>query len=111
MAIQSTTQIRKALQTQFPTYDVVESFSDGPALQQLHTFAVASVVVAPHTAGLSGMIVSPLHTPVLEIGPPTCSSGYMHLAVKVSAIEENVRKMISYLLGFGVSLSPRAGVV
>lgn len=94
MATQSTPQIRKALQTQFPKYDVVESFSDGPALQQLHTFAVASLIVAPHTAGLSAMIVSPLNTPVLEIGPPRCSSGYMHLAVKVSAIEEDVRKVV-----------------
>ncbi|CAM9847789.1 unnamed protein product [Ectocarpus sp. 4 AP-2014] len=79
-------QIRKALQTQFPKYDVVESFSDGPALQQLHTFAVASLIVAPHTAGLSAMIVSPLNTPVLEIGPPRCSSGYMHLAVKLQHV-------------------------
>ncbi|CAM9358222.1 unnamed protein product, partial [Ectocarpus sp. 6 AP-2014] len=79
-------QIRKALQTKFPKYDVVESFSDGPALQQLHTFAVASLIVAPHTAGLSAMIVSPLNTPVLEIGPPTCSSGYMHLAVKLQHV-------------------------
>ncbi|CBN76523.1 conserved unknown protein [Ectocarpus siliculosus] len=79
-------QIRKALQTKFPKYDVVESFSDSPALQQLHTFAVASLIVAPHTAGLSAMIVSPLNTPVLEIGPPTCSSGYMHLAVKLQHV-------------------------
>ncbi|CAM9189656.1 unnamed protein product, partial [Ectocarpus sp. 8 AP-2014] len=79
-------QIRKSLQTKFPNYDVVESFSDGPALQQLHTFAVASLIVAPHTTGLSAMIVSPLNTPVLEIGPPTCSSGYMHLAVKLQHV-------------------------
>ncbi|CAM9433421.1 unnamed protein product [Ectocarpus sp. 12 AP-2014] len=91
-------QIRKALQTQFPKYDVVESFSDGPALQQLHTFAVASLIVAPHTAGLSAMIVSPLNTPVLEIGPPRCSSGYMHLAVKL-------RHVYARHLGFSDTMS------
>lgn len=56
----------------------------GPIASQLKLFATASLIVAPHGAGLSNMMVSPLHTPVLEIGPPECSSCYLHLAVKVS---------------------------
>lgn len=62
---------------------MVESFSHGSVMEQLRAFATAAVIVAPHTAGLSSMIVSPLHTPVLEIGPPGCSAAYMQLALKV----------------------------
>ena len=76
-------EIREALKRNFPAYDVVEFLGKGPILEQLQEFATASLIVAPHGAGLANMIVSPLHTPVLEIGPPGCSICYMHLAIKV----------------------------
>lgn len=63
---------------------MVEFFGHGSVAEQLRVFATASIIVAPHTAALSSMIVSPLHTPVLEIGPPACPSGYMQLAIKVN---------------------------
>ncbi|CAM9436075.1 unnamed protein product, partial [Hapterophycus canaliculatus] len=75
--------ISKALTEEFPSYDVVEFLGTGPVASQLELFATASLIVAPHGAGLSNIMVSPLHTPVLEIGPPECSSCYIHLAVKV----------------------------
>lgn len=77
-------KVRDALKQEFPSYDVVEFLGTGPILEQLKTFATASLIVAPHGAGLSNMVVSPLHTPVLEIGPLGCSPCYVHLAMKVN---------------------------
>lgn len=74
----------EALKDRFPTHDVVEFLGEGPILQQLELFATASLIIAPHGAGISNIIVSPLHTPVLEIGPPSCSMCYVHLTLKVS---------------------------
>ena len=76
-------KIREALELNFPSYDVVEFLGQGPILQQLQEFATASLIVGPHGAGLTNMIVSPLHTPVLEIGPLQCPVCYLHLAIKV----------------------------
>ncbi|CAM9450994.1 unnamed protein product, partial [Ectocarpus sp. 4 AP-2014] len=76
-------QVREALKAEFPTFDIVEFWGIGPIMSQLKLFAAASLIVAPHGAGLSNMVVSSLHTPVLEIGPPICAACYMHLAVKV----------------------------
>lgn len=77
--------MRDALKQEFFSYDVVEFWGTGPILAQLKTFATASLIVAPHGAGLSNMVVSPLHTPVLEIGPLGCSACYVHLAMKVTS--------------------------
>ena len=79
------TQVRDALKQEFPSHDVVEFVGTGPIPAQLKTFATASLIVAPHGAGLSNMVVSPLHTPVLEIGPLGCPSCYTHLAIKVTS--------------------------
>ncbi|CAM9126955.1 unnamed protein product [Ectocarpus sp. 4 AP-2014] len=79
-------KVREALRQNFPSYDIVEFFGTGPILSQLQTFATASLIVAPHGAGLSNMVVSPLHTPILEIGPPECSACYLNLAVKLQHI-------------------------
>lgn len=76
-------KVREALELTFPSYDVVEFLGEGPILEQLQQFATASLIVAPHGAGLANMMVSPLHTPVLEIGPPGCPMCYVHLAIKV----------------------------
>lgn len=76
-------QVRNALQDAFPEFDVVEFLGDGSILSQLETFATASMVVGPHGAGFSNIVVSPLHTPVLEIGPIQCPTCYLNLAVKV----------------------------
>ncbi|CAM9726147.1 unnamed protein product, partial [Hapterophycus canaliculatus] len=38
-------QVREALEAQFPTHDVVQSFSHGPVLEQLRVFATAAVIV------------------------------------------------------------------
>lgn len=76
-------QVREALKHNFPAFDVVEFLGTGPIRSQLETFATASVVVAPHGAGLSNIIVSRLHTPILEIGPITCPPCFLNLAVKV----------------------------
>lgn len=76
-------QVRDALQQEFPSYDVVEFFGVGSIVSQLRLFAAASLVVAPHGAGLSNIMVSPRHTPVLEIAPPACTACYIHLALKV----------------------------
>lgn len=45
------------------------------------------MIVAPHGAGLSNMVVSPLHTPVLEIGPGICPTCFLQLALKVSVLQ------------------------
>ncbi|CAN0214375.1 unnamed protein product, partial [Ectocarpus fasciculatus] len=84
--LKNNNQVREALRQNFPSYDIVEFLGTGPILSQLQTFATASLIVAPHGAGLSNMIVSPLHTPILEIGPPECSACYLHLAVKLQHI-------------------------
>lgn len=81
---------------------MVEFEGQGPILQQLQKFATASLIVAPHGAGLSNIMVSPLHTPVLEIGPSGCSICYMHLAVKVSAhLMLYVDRSVGWVGGFG----------
>lgn len=41
------------------------------------------MIVGPHGAGLSNMVVSPLHTMILEIGPIDCPACYVTLAIKV----------------------------
>lgn len=74
------------MEQNLPSYDIVEFLGTGPVLSQLQTFATASLVVAPHGAGLANMIVSSLHTPVLEIGPPDCSTCFLHLALKVTSL-------------------------
>lgn len=79
-------QVREALKRRFPTHEVKEFLGHGPISEQLKNFAQASLIVAPHGAGLSNVMVSPLHTPVLEIAPPSCSICYIHLVVKVLAL-------------------------
>lgn len=76
-------QVRAALQQSFPSFEVVEFRGDGTIVSQLEAFATASVVVGPHGAGLSNTVVSSLHTPVLEIAPISCSTCFLHLAIKV----------------------------
>lgn len=65
---------------------MVEFTGDGTVVSQLEAFATASVVVGPHGAGLSNIVVSSLHTPVLEIGPISCSTCFLHLAIKVELL-------------------------
>ncbi|CBJ29237.1 conserved unknown protein [Ectocarpus siliculosus] len=79
-------KVREALKEEFPTFDIVEFLGIGSIMSQLKLFATASLIVAPHGAGLSNMVVSSLHTPVLEIGPPICAACFMHLAVKLQHI-------------------------
>lgn len=81
-------QVRDALKQEFPSHDVVEFFGVGSTVAQLELFATASVVVAPHGAGLSNILVSPRHTTVLEIAPPACTACYIHLALKVTGVCE-----------------------
>lgn len=76
-------KVRDALKQEFPSYDVKQFLGTGPIMSQLKLFATASLIVGPHGAGLSNIVVSPLHTPVLEIGPADCTTCYVHLAVKV----------------------------
>lgn len=76
-------KVHEALKQDFPDHDIVEFRGNGTIIRQLQLFATASIIVAPHGAGLSNMVVSPLHTPVLEIGSPDCSACYLHLALKV----------------------------
>eukprot|EP00752_Nemacystus_decipiens_P013073 g11562.t1 len=78
--------VRTALQQSFPSFEVVEFTGEGTVVSQLETFATASVVIGPHGAGLSNIVVSPLHTPVLEIGPISCSTCFLHLAIKLQHI-------------------------
>ncbi|CAM9541960.1 unnamed protein product, partial [Ascophyllum nodosum] len=79
-------EIREALEKNFPSHDVVEAFGRGSMREQLELFAQASLIVGPHGAGLSNMIVAPLHTMVLEIGPPSCPNCFLHLALKLQHI-------------------------
>lgn len=75
--------MKEALQNNFPDYDVVEFFGTGSVRSQFATFATASLVVAPHGAGLSNTIVAPLHTAVLEIAPISCPPCFLRLTLKV----------------------------
>lgn len=83
----ATFQVKEALEINFPTHDVVEFLGDGPLRSQLETFATASLVVAPHGAGLANIIVSALHTPVLEIGSIQCPPCFLRLALKVGGMD------------------------
>lgn len=76
-------QIEEALTKNFPDHNVVQFLGTASVRDQLNLFSRAAMIIAPHGAGLSNMIVSPLHTPVLEIGPPGCSVCYLHLSLKV----------------------------
>lgn len=75
--------MKAALQEAFPEYDVVEFTGFGNTVDQLDTFATASMVVGAHGAGLSNLLVSPQHTPVLELGPVDCQPCYVELIIKV----------------------------
>lgn len=77
------TQVKNALESNFPDHDVVPFLGAGSMRGQLELFSKASMIVGPHGAGLSNMIVAPLHTPVLEIGPISCPFCYLHLSLKV----------------------------
>ncbi|CAM9539364.1 unnamed protein product [Ectocarpus sp. 4 AP-2014] len=79
-------EVKEALERNFPNFDVVEFFGTDPVRDQLLTFANASMVIAPHGAGLANMIVAPLHTPVLEIAPLSCPSCFLRLALKLHHI-------------------------
>lgn len=76
-------QVKSALQSNFPDYDVVEFLGTDTVRQQLETFARAAMIIAPHGAGLANILVSPLHTPVLEIAPINCPPCFLRLALKV----------------------------
>lgn len=76
-------QVKLALQSSFPDYDVLEFTGSDSLRQQLEMFATAAMVVAPHGAGLSNILVAPLHTPVLEIAPISCPPCFLRLALKV----------------------------
>eukprot|EP00903_Cladosiphon_okamuranus_P010124 g9587.t1 len=84
--LRNSDEIRTALQQSFPSFEVVEFTGDGTIVSQLEAFATASVVVGPHGAGLSNIVVSSLHTPVLEIAPISCSTCFLHLAIKLQHI-------------------------
>ncbi|CAN0515667.1 unnamed protein product, partial [Ectocarpus sp. 12 AP-2014] len=79
-------QVRDALIENFPDHDVVEFFGTDPIREQLELFATASVIVAPHGAGLANIVVSPLHTMILEIGPIECPTCYVNMAIKKLAV-------------------------
>ncbi|CBJ29440.1 conserved unknown protein [Ectocarpus siliculosus] len=80
------TEVRDALIQNFPDHDVVEFFGTDPIREQLDLFATASVIVAPHGAGLANIVVSPLHTMILEIGPIECPTCYVNMAIKLQHI-------------------------
>lgn len=75
--------MREALVDNFPDYDVVEFFGTGSVRSQFEAFTSASLIVAPHGAGLSNTIVAPLHTAVLEIAPIHCPPCFLRLTLKV----------------------------
>ncbi|CAM9513749.1 unnamed protein product [Ectocarpus sp. 8 AP-2014] len=79
-------EVRDALIQNFPDHDVVEFFGTDPIREQLELFATASVIVAPHGAGLANIVVSPLHTMILEIGPIECPTCYVNMAIKLQHI-------------------------
>lgn len=95
-------QVEEALRRNFPDFDVVQFLGEGPLEEQLKVFATATMIIAPHGAGLSNMSVCPPHTAVLEIGPVTCPSCYLNLSVKV-------RQKESRFLGIAVASSLRQG--
>ncbi|CAM9240764.1 unnamed protein product [Ectocarpus sp. 12 AP-2014] len=84
--IQNNDEVREALAQNFPDFDVVEFEGIEHIRAQLGMFATASMIVGPHGAGLSNMVVSPLHTMVLEIGPIDCPACYVNLAIKLQHI-------------------------
>ncbi|CAM9717257.1 unnamed protein product [Ectocarpus sp. 4 AP-2014] len=84
--IQNNDEIREALAQNFPDFDVVEFVGIEHIRAQLGIFATASMIVGPHGAGLSNMVVSPLHTMILEIGPIDCPACYVNLAIKLQHI-------------------------
>ncbi|CAM9293887.1 unnamed protein product [Ectocarpus fasciculatus] len=79
-------EVREALVQNFPDHDVVEFFGHDPIREQLEVFATASVIVAPHGAGLANIVVSPLHTMILEIGPIECPTCYVNMAIKLQHV-------------------------
>ncbi len=83
----SSDKIREGLKKNFAHHDVVEFKGDDSIEKQLKSFATASIVVGPHGAGLTNVMVSALHTPVLEIGPANCPPCFLQLALRVSLIE------------------------
>ncbi|CAM9194828.1 unnamed protein product, partial [Ectocarpus sp. 8 AP-2014] len=84
--LQNNAEVREALAQNFPDFDVVEFDGIQHIRAQLGMFAKASMIVGPHGAGLSNMVVSPLHTMILEIGPIDCPTCYVNLAIKLQHI-------------------------
>lgn len=82
-------QVKAALVEAFPSYDVIEFFGNTTSFEQLDLFARVSMVVAPHGAGLVNMMVSPLLTPILEIGPAACPICYVAQAIKASTCAQH----------------------
>ncbi|CAM9968681.1 unnamed protein product, partial [Pylaiella littoralis] len=104
-------QVREALEQEFPSFDVVEFLGTGSIIPQLRLFATASLIVAPHGAGLSNMIVSPLHTPVLEIGSVDCPSCYMHLALKLQHVYARHPGSNDWAAQCGIKYEPNIGEI
>ncbi|CAM9211693.1 unnamed protein product [Ectocarpus sp. 8 AP-2014] len=94
--LQNNAEVREALAQNFPDFDVVEFDGIQQIRAQLGMFATASMIVGPHGAGLSNMVVSPLHTMILEIGPIDCPACYVNLAIKTVAYVGVVLRMIGY---------------
>eukprot|EP00903_Cladosiphon_okamuranus_P015446 g14266.t1 len=84
--LQNNDEVREALEDNFPDYDVVEFFGTGSVQTQFEAFTSASLIVAPHGAGLSNTIVAPLHTAVLEIAPIQCPPCFLRLTLKLHHI-------------------------
>ncbi|CAN0001623.1 unnamed protein product, partial [Ectocarpus sp. 6 AP-2014] len=84
--LQNNAEVREALAQNFPDFDVVEFNGVEHIRAQLEMFATASMIVGPHGAGLSNIVVSPLHTMILEIGPIDCPACYINLAIKLQHI-------------------------
>ncbi|CAM9968750.1 unnamed protein product, partial [Pylaiella littoralis] len=109
--LQNSNQVRDALKQEFPAYDVVEFLGTGPIVRQLHLFATASLIVAPHGAGLSNMIVSPLHTPVLEIGSLDCPTCFMELALKLHHVYARHPGSSTWTTPCGTQYEPHIGEI
>ncbi|CAB1118780.1 unnamed protein product [Ectocarpus sp. CCAP 1310/34] len=88
--LENNDEVKEALERNFPSFDVVEFFGTDPVRDQLKTFATASMIIAPHGAGLANMIVAPLHTPVLEIAPLECPPCFLRLALKGTCVSNGV---------------------
>eukprot|EP00903_Cladosiphon_okamuranus_P010588 g10012.t1 len=84
--LRNSDEVREALEQSFSDFDVVEFVGNGTTLSQLQIFATASIIVAPHGAGLANIVVSPLHTPVLEIAPLLCTPVYLNLSIKLQHV-------------------------